>query len=72
MTKFKEASKKVEAFRATSPEEANFLQLLNDEEYACVKKYLTYSLSKLCKRAMSEIDMPLVRTLVQDCEIDFQ
>ena len=61
----------METFKASSPEvtSVELLELL--EENAQVKKYLSFNLLKLCRRAIKEVDLPLLKTLVEQVGIDF-
>ena len=71
MVQFKATSRKVERFRATSADLATAELTSILEANPAVKPYFSYNLFKLCKRAILEADMALLRTLVEDVELDF-
>ena len=65
LNKFKRISKDLETFEATYPEttSSELIGALNVN--IPVKKFLTFSLLKLCKRAIKEIDLDLLKCLVE-------
>ena len=69
---FKNISQEVETFRPEFPETAasELIAILN----VClpVKKYLTFNLLKLIRRAIKEVDLDLLKALVEDLQIDFR
>ncbi len=66
MTKFKSISRDVENFRPSFPETASseLIGIMN----VCipVKKFLAFNLLKLIKRAIKELDLDLLKALVED------
>ena len=70
LNKFKTISKNVETFRPSFPETASseLIGILN----VCipVKKYLSFNLMKLIKRAIQEADIDLFKSLICDVQLD--
>ena len=70
MNKFKKISRNVETFRPSFPETttSELIGILN----VCipVKKYLTWNLMKLIKRAIQEVDLDLLRSCICDVQLD--
>jgi len=70
LNKFKTISKNVETFRPSFPETttSELIGILN----VCipVKKYLSWNLMKLIKRAIQEVDLPLFKSLICDIQLD--
>ena len=66
LRKFKENSKAIETFRPSFPEVARseLIGILNN----CIpiKKYFSFNLLKLVKRAIQEVDLDLLKVLVED------
>lgn len=72
LRKFKNTSKEIETFRPSFPESARseLIGILN----MCIpiKKYFSWNLLKLVRRAIQEVDLNLLKTLVEHVQLDFR
>ena len=70
--KYKEIVQEVETFSPEFPETASAELIAVINVCQPVKKFLSFSLLKLIKRAIQEVDLDLLAALVQDLQIDFR
>ena len=71
LEKYKARSKVIEQYKLKQEgAQENDVRLLVEEELS-VKKYMSFSLYNLCKKALTNLDKRTIKELVDDLEIDF-